>query len=381
MSFHAVIIGGGIGGLTAAIALRRVGLDCTVYERAPELREVGAGISLWTNATRVLSRLGVGEAVEAVATPLRQSEIRTWDGRLLSEMDLGTLQTEFGHPTVGVHRADLQTALADHFGRDRIVLGAACVGFRQDATGVTARFADGREVRGDVLIGADGIKSVVRGQLFGPEKPRYAGCVAWRGVGLIDRPEVPLGTSLVAVGKGMHFGYLPIGGGRTYWFATANLPEGGYDPVGRTRAILLDVFANWYRPITAVIDATEQTAILRGDTIDRKPIRRWGDGRVTLLGDAAHPTTPFLGQGACMAIESGWVLADCLKAGADPVSGLREYERRRMARTAGITKKSWQMGRLLTLENPVLNWVRDRLFANIPGGGAGYTRRLVSVQV
>lgn len=377
MAPRALIIGGGIGGLTAAIALQRHGITSTVYERAPELREVGAGITLWTNATRVLHRLGISDQVEAVATPLRHSELRSWRGRLLSAMDLGALQTKFAHPTVGIHRADLQTTLADHFGRERISLGAACVGYHQDDSGVTARFADGREARGDILIGADGIKSAVREQLVGPETLRYRGCVAWRGVGIIDRPEVPLGSSLVAVGPRKHFGYLPIGGGRTYWFATDNQPAGGTDTPGRTKATLLDLFANWYRPIPAVIDATDESAILRGDIIDRKPITRWGEGRMTLLGDAAHPTTPFLGQGACMAIESAWVLAECLSAAVDPVSGLREYERKRFARTAHITNTSWTLGRLFTLESRFLNWSRDRLFGNLPGGGAGFTERLV----
>ena len=381
MTLRPILIGGGIGGLTAAIALQRHGIDCTVYERAPELREVGAGITLWTNATHVLHRLGIGDRLEAVATPLRHSELRSWRGRLLSEMDLGQLLVKFGHPTVGIHRADLQAVLADYFGRDRIVLGADCVGFHQDATGVTARFADGREARGDVLIGTDGIKSAVRHQVVGPEPFRYRGCVAWRGVGIIDRPEVPLGTSLVAVGPRKHFGYLPIGGGRTYWFATDNQPAGGSDTPGQTKAHLLRLFGDWYRPIPAVIDATDESAILRGDIIDRKPITRWGEGRVTLLGDAAHPTTPFLGQGACMAIESASVLADCLKAAYDPISGLREYERKRFARTAEITNTSWTLGRLFTLDSRFLNWGRDRLIGNLPGGGAGFTERLVRTEV
>lgn len=378
-SQRAIVIGGGIGGLTAAIALNRAGIPAAVYERAPELREVGAGITLWTNATKVLRKLGVGAAVEARATPLRQSELRTWRGKLLNEMDLSELESKFGAPTVGIHRADLQAALAEQLGREQIVLGAACVGFTQDASGVTARFADGREVRGDYLIGADGLNSAVRTQLLGPQKPRYAGYTAWRGVGVIDRPEVPVGKSLLVLGRGSQCGFLPIGGGRTYWFATANVQAGWTDGKGGAKAALLKRFADWYTPIPAVIDATPDEAILRNDIFDRNPVTRWTDGRVTLLGDAAHPTTPNLGQGACMAIESAFVLAECLKAHG--VNGLSAYERKRFARTAEITNRSWGLGKMFALEDPLMCWLRDRMFALFRGSGVKLTHKLAGAEV
>lgn len=374
-----LVVGGGIGGLTAAIALNRVGIPATVFERAPELREVGAGITIWTNALKVLRKLGVGPAVEARSTVLRQAELRSWRGKVLSSGDMSELETKFGAPTVGIHRADLQAALADHLGREHITLGAACVGYTQDADGVTARFADGRQVRGEFLVGADGLNSAVRTQLLGPQKPRYSGSTAWRGVGLIDRPEVPVGMTLLAMGRGSQCGYLPIGGGRTYWFATMNAPPGGTDGPAGAKAALLERFRDWYPPVPAVIEATPPEAILRNDLVDRPPVTNWTDGRVTLLGDSAHPTTPNLGQGACMAIESAWVLAECLKA--DGVNGLRGYQEKRFARTAEVTNRSWGLGKMLAYQNPLACWFRDRLFAVMSKEGQKLTHRLAGAEV
>src|SRR5262245_33316787 len=159
---HAVIVGGGIGGLTAGIALKQTGWDVTVCERAPELREVGAGITLWTNAVKVLRKLGAGEAVESVAAPLERSEMRSWRGKLLLRTDFGTLGRKLGAPTIGIHRADLQSKLADVLGREHIRLGMTCVAFNQDEKGANALFAEGDDIRGQLLVGADGIKSLVR---------------------------------------------------------------------------------------------------------------------------------------------------------------------------------------------------------------------------
>src|SRR3954453_5124438 len=268
---RAVVIGAGIGGLTAAIALKQTDWDVAVYERAPELREVGAGITLWTNAVKVLRKLGVGEAVESGSAPVRLSELRTWRGKVLLSTDFGQISERHGAPTVGIHRADLQAKLADHLGREHIHLGMTCVQYEQHEKGINALFADGDVVRGHILVGADGIKSLVRNQLLGPEPPRYAGYTAWRGVGLIDRPEVPLGVTVLAMGRGAQAGILPIGGGRTYWFAPANVSARREDAPGGHKRELLQRFGDWYSAIPAVIEATPKNAILRNDMVDRPP--------------------------------------------------------------------------------------------------------------
>ena len=377
----AVIVGAGIGGLTAAIALKQTGWDVAVYERSTELREVGAGITLWTNAVKVLRKLGVGAAIEAASATIRESEIRSWRGRLLMRTDFGYLNEKLGAPTIGIHRADLQARLADHLGHEHIELGMMCVSYTTDEKGANALFAEGDDVRGQILVGADGIKSLIRNQMLDPESVRYAGYTAWRGVAIINRPEVPLGLTMMAMGRGSQVGMVPIGGGRTYWFATANVPAGGEDAPGGHRAELLRRFGNWYAPIPAVIDATPESAIIRNDIVDRPPVRRWTDGRVTLLGDAAHPTTPNLGQGACMAIESASVLARCLRAADTPDAGLKAYEESRFDRTAMITNQSWKFGQMFAYENPVKCWLRDRLFGLAGGLAVKQTEKVIGVEV
>jgi 2-polyprenyl-6-methoxyphenol hydroxylase-like FAD-dependent oxidoreductase len=378
---RAVIVGAGIGGLTAAIALKQTGWDVSVYERAYELHEVGAGITLWANAVKVLRKLGVGEAIESVAATVRQSEVRTWRGKLLLGTNFESLSEKVKAPSIGIHRADLQAKLADALGREHITLGTTCVAYTQDVKGATALFAEGDEARGQILIGADGIKSLVRNQLLGDEPPRYAGYTAWRGVGHIDRPEVPLGMMFVALGRGSQVGMLPIGGGRTYWFATANVPAGEVAGPNGHKADLLKLFGGWYPPFPAAVEATAEAAILRNDIIDRPPVRKWTDGRVTLLGDAAHPTTPNLGQGACQAIESAYVLANCLRESEDAPKGLLAYEQARFDRTASITTESWKVGKLFAFENPVKCWFRDRVMSLMRGYAPRQMEKIIGVEV
>ncbi|MCE9565407.1 MAG: FAD-dependent monooxygenase [Planctomycetes bacterium] len=378
---RAVVIGAGIGGLTAAIALKQTGWDVSVCERAPELREVGAGITLWTNAVKVLRKLGAGEAVEAAAAPIKTSEVRSWRGKLLIRADFGALGQRLGAPCIGIHRADLQAKLADALGREHIQYGMTCVAYNRDGKGANALFAEGDDVRGQILVGADGIKSLVRNQLLGPEQPRYAGYTAWRGVALIDRPEVPVGVTVLAMGRGSQVGMLPIGGGRTYWFATQNVPPDGVAGPGGHKADLLKLFGNWWPAFPAAVEATPDAAILRNDIIDRVPVRKWTDGRVALLGDSAHPTTPNLGQGACQAIESGYVLAKCLKEAETAEAGLSAYEQSRFDRTAQITNESWKVGKILAYENPLKCWFRDRMFGLLGGLSMRHTEKLIGVEV
>ncbi len=378
---RALVVGAGIGGLTAAIALKQTGWDVSVCERAPELREVGAGLTLWTNAVKVLRKLGVGEAVEAVSAPIRTSELRSWRGKLLVRADFGALGQRLGAPSIGIHRADLQGKLADALGREHIQFGMTCVAYNRDEKGANALFAEGDDLRGQILVGADGIKSLVRNQLLGPEPLRYAGYTAWRGVAQIDRPEVPVGVTVLAMGRGSQVGMLPIGGGRTYWFASANVPPDGVAGPGGHKADLLKRFGDWWPAFPAAVEATPDAAIVRNDIFDRVPVRKWTDGRVTLLGDAAHPTTPNLGQGACQAIESGYVLARSLKEAETAEAGLLAYEQSRFDRTAQITNESWQLGAMFAYENPLKCWFRDRLIGLLGGMTLRRTEKIIGVDV
>jgi 2-polyprenyl-6-methoxyphenol hydroxylase-like FAD-dependent oxidoreductase len=357
----AIIIGGGIGGLSAAIALQRVGIEAAVFEQAAALREIGAGLSVWTNAVKALRKLGAGEAVLATGSVVERFEARTWRGEVLAETPFGEIGRKLGAPNLIIHRAELLNGLTKLIDERFIHCDSRCVELEQNSHVVRARFADGRKAEGDLLIGADGLHSVIRAKLFGESKPRYAGYTCWRGLAQFVHQEFPAGYSFESWGPGRRFAIHHCGPGRVFWYATKNLPEGM--PVGAAghQAEVLTSFEDWHTPIPQVIKATESSAILRNDIVDRKPVKHWGQGWVTLLGDAAHPTTPNLGQGACQAIEDAVVLASCLRATNDVPAALCLYENQRRARTADVTNQSWLIGKICQWENPLACWLRNRL--------------------
>lgn len=307
----------------------------------------------------MLRQWGLDDALRAVSVPLDRLEIWSWRGERLGTLPLRQLAARLGAPSVGVHRADLLALLAGTLADCPVELDARCIGFAQDDAEVTAHFADGRTAASAALIGADGLYSAIRTQLVGRRRPRYAGYTCWRGVAAFEHEAVSPGIASETLGYGTRFGMLPIGRGRVYWYATANAREGGEDHREGRKRTVLDLFGRFRPPIVSLIETTEEAAILRHDIYDRPLVRRWGDGRVTLLGDAAHPPTPNLGQGACQAIEDALVLARCLREGRrlDEGNGisaaLRAYEAHRRARTAGIIRQSYRLGAVLQWRNPV----------------------------
>jgi 2-polyprenyl-6-methoxyphenol hydroxylase-like FAD-dependent oxidoreductase len=355
-----IIIGGGIGGLAAAVALHRVGIQAKVFEQAPELREVGAGLSLWSNAMKAIRRLGVEEAVVAQGSVIERAVTMTADGQKLNEATISDLNLLTGSPSVCIHRADLQKTLAKALKEDLIHLHSTCIGFEQDADGVIAHFADGRSQRGTLLIGADGIHSTVREGFLEKAEPRYAGYLAFRGIAQYQYPGLPPGVIWSVLGRGMQFGILPCGPNHIYWFATMNVPAGSR-PTGDTKQEVLTKFCDWIPPVPAVIEATHEAALLRNDIIDRPPTWPWGQGRVTLLGDAIHPSTPTLGQGACQALESAVILAHCLRVQGLQADSLRTYEAARRQRTSMVTKLSWSLGKMYQWEKPLAIWLRTQI--------------------
>jgi 2-polyprenyl-6-methoxyphenol hydroxylase-like FAD-dependent oxidoreductase len=361
---RAIVVGGGIGGLSAAIALRQAGLAVAVYERAGEVREVGAGLILWPNAMQALALLGLDAAVRAASRPAGGAAIRSWRGDpLLDAIPRDLMHRQFGEPAAAIHRAELLEILVRAFGAADLHLGADATGYTQEGEKVTAGFADGRTATGDLLIGSDGIRSTIRQHLLPGARLRHSGYTAWRAV-------LPFALDSdhwwESFGRGERFGAGALRDTRVYWYATANLPAGTPDdPFGRKQE-LIERFRGWHDPIGALIAATEEEAILRNDLYDHDPLPRWSDGRVTLLGDAAHATTPNLGQGACMAIEDAVVLARCLRQSSDLPAALRAYEARRKPRTTAITLRSRRLGRIAQWEHPAACAIRDRLLARVP---------------
>jgi 2-polyprenyl-6-methoxyphenol hydroxylase-like FAD-dependent oxidoreductase len=235
-ALHVSIIGGGIGGLAAAAAFQRQGIQVTVFERNPELREIGAGLTLWANGVQVLRHLGLDDSLTAVSARLTSFECWSWRGKRLGSMRLDSIERRVGAASLGIHRADLLRMLAGAVDRGSIHVDAHCVGFSEEQEHVIAHFADGYEQQTDLLVGADGLYSVICEQLLGKAPPRYSGYTCWRGVAFFEDARVSPGISSETWGRGRRFGMLPIGNGRVFWYATLNCPVGEQDREGERKA-------------------------------------------------------------------------------------------------------------------------------------------------
>jgi 2-polyprenyl-6-methoxyphenol hydroxylase-like FAD-dependent oxidoreductase len=353
------IIGGGIGGVAAAVALYQAGIPATVYERSPELGEAGAGMMLWPNATRVLRELGLLDQVIARSGPNTNFLVRASCGKVLMNIALG----EFDVPALCVRRSDLLAVLLDALPAERIRLGCELTHLEPSDSKVRLHFRgapEGRHVEPHVedhaaVIGADGLHSRVRAALFGPSAPIYRGYAVWRGVASYSGPALRDGFNSETWGRGKRFGILNTGQDRFTWYAAANLPQRDLDaPVSRPQE-LIEMFATagdpWHDPIADLIRATGAASILKHGAFDRAPLGRWSRGRITLLGDAAHPCTPNLGQGGCMALEDALVLAKSVARSPSIEEAFDRYESLRRPRTRHIQQRSLAMGRIGQWEN------------------------------
>jgi salicylate hydroxylase len=340
------IVGGGIGGLAAALSLLRAGFDAHVYEQARELEEVGAGVQLSPNASRVLHGLGLAEPLGRTAVrPLAWHQRRWDDGRTLLRTPLGDAAVAaFGFPYYHVHRADLLSVLAAAVPAARIHLGYRLTGLEEHRDHVEATFASGARVRADVLVGADGIHSDVRRIVFGPERPRFTGCIAYRGLVPAERLraldlEV---SSELWMGPGRHFVHYFVSGGRLVNFVAVvdrdTWTGESWTDRGRVADALAE-FEGWHPQVRAILAAVDEPYVWA--LFDRAPLARWSTGRVTLLGDACHPMLPFMAQGAAQAIEDGATLAGSLAdPGGSVAAALRRYEAQRIGRTARVQAAS-----------------------------------------
>ncbi|MFI1711639.1 FAD-dependent monooxygenase [Streptomyces griseoruber] len=341
------VVGGGIGGLAAAAFLHRAGLTATVYEQAPALGEVGAGLVAAPNAVRLLRRLGVMERFLRGALPLDWGwEFRRWaDGGVLSVEKLsGVCERLYGERTYVVHRADLLDTVKSAVPGDWIRLGARCTSVDESPHGVQLRFADGSRAEADVVIGADGVHSVVRSMVAEPTPPEYSGICAFRAIvpaaAAPDFARRPAQT--LWLGPGRHFVHYPMKGGRAV-NVVAFAPAGDYTEESwsatATREEFHAEFAGWDPRVTDLIAAGGVPG--RWALLDRAPLRRWSRGRATLLGDAAHPMFPFFAQGAAQSIEDAAVLARCLaELVDDPEQALKQYEAVRIERTTRLQQIS-----------------------------------------
>jgi len=336
------IIGGGIGGLTAAASLLHAGFDVQVYEQAKALGEVGAGINIGPNASRILHRLGIADVLERSGVKPLSFDQRRWDdGRVLLRAPLGeAVEAAFGAPYYTLHRGDLHRALADAIPGERIHRAHRFTRLEDHGDRVQAHFDNGASVSVDALIGADGIHSAVRRALFGPEKPRFTGCVAHRGLvrsNRLTRLGLEL-TTQIWMGPNRHFVHYFVSAGSLVNFVAITEEDTWQQESWVDRGDVADVlaaFAGWHNQVRSIVAAADET--YKWALFDRKPLSRWSVGRVTLLGDSSHPMLPFMGQGAAQAIEDAAALKGCLlKFPSDIVSALRLYEQSRLPRASRL---------------------------------------------
>lgn len=341
---HVLVVGGGIGGLTAALALEKRGHTVTVAEQAGMISEVGAGLQLSPNAMRVMNALGVGARVMRDAFRPQAAEMR-WgrSGAKIFDIPLRkSAVNRWGAEYIHVHRADLINALKEELlarAPDALRLGCKLDSYRADGDRVTAVFQDGETLEVDLLVGADGIHSLVRSQMLGPDAPRFTGCVAWRATAPVTAlgNNAPPPTACVWVGPRRHaVTYLLRRGSLANFVGVVEYKQPGeesWTATGAKEQALKD-FRRWHPSLLAIIEASE--TMNRWALYDRKPLAKWSDGRVVLLGDACHPMLPFLAQGAAMAIEDAWALAACLEAGPDVPAAMTAYEARRKPRVSKV---------------------------------------------
>lgn len=346
----AIVVGGGIGGLAAAVALTRSGWQVEVLEQARAFGEVGAGLSVWPNALRALDVLGLGAPLRERALLAAQAGIRDASGGWLTRTDTAALERRYG-PVAMVHRADLLEVLRAAVPAEALRPGVVVTAAHSGGT-VTH---SGGESAADLVVGADGIHSAVRRSVW-PQapSPRYAGYTSWR---MVTGP-MPVREGVETWGSGVRFGYAPLPDGRIYCFAAVNAPEGAADD---GLAGLRRRFAGWHDPIPELLDAVDEEAVHHDDLYELPPLRSYVSGRVALVGDAAHAMTPNLGQGACQAIEDAVVLAETVGAG-----GLETYDRARRRRTQMVARRSRRIGAVAQWSAPFPVMLRDAAVRLLP---------------
>lgn len=365
----ALVIGAGIGGLAAAATLRRVGVEVQIFERAPEMRPGTTAVSLMSNAILALRTLDIDIApgLDKRGEAFDELKFLTKRGRLIRALPFRELADRLGTSNYAVHRADLQQTLLDAVGGDQdIELNAAATGFVTDDDGVEVTFEDGRKASGDILIGADGFNSAIRRQVADADEPRPGNYACWLATVPFRHPRMTKGYAAHYWGRGQRFGLADIGHGRAYWWGTKNVPPGASGRLRGGKEGLAGLFAGWADEVQEAIRVTPEETIVRITAQDRPYLQRWGTGRMTLLGDAAHPMLVSLGQGAALAIEDAVVLAEHLKGARDLSSALRGYEDERRPRTEALVAAARALSETEQLEGPFSSRMRDLYFRFAP---------------
>ncbi|MBE33415.1 hypothetical protein CL647_04835 [bacterium] len=358
-NIHIAIIGGGIGGLVVAIALHQKGFNPVVYEQAKSIHPIGAGIVLSTNAMNALNKIGVAKEVVKLGSPVHKFQLQNSKGRPLYTTNFDELETKYGFPAIGISRTDLQQVLLQRIPNNSIYLDHHLELINDHYL----KFKERRSIKPDLVIGADGLHSNLRHLLFKNISLRYSGQTGWRGLGFLPKHS-KLNSFFESWGRGRRFGAVQINEKQVYWYVGLNAPSGSLPIDGvESKNKILSLFKDWHDPITELVKNTPLHCILPTDIYDLKPSRTWVKDNVVLLGDSIHATTPNLGQGAGMAIESALTLAYCLSENSDLKDAFTQYQSLRQKRTAWVTSQSWIWGKVSQANGNISCYLRDTLLS------------------
>jgi 2-polyprenyl-6-methoxyphenol hydroxylase-like FAD-dependent oxidoreductase len=354
------IIGAGIGGLTTALTLKQKGLNVNIFESSAEIKSVGAGIILANNAMQVFQKLGIQDKIEQLGNKISYMKITDTQLNKISVVDLTEYEKKYGVHNIAIHRGELQKILANEIGYDNIKLSKRLSKIEKTEL-FKLTFEDNSSIETKLVIGADGLKSVVRNQLFEKSTLRNANQICWRGICEVDLPQKYHNELNEAWGKGKRFGFVKISDKKVYWYALVNSKN-----VKANEVNLIEFFSEFHIDILNIISATTKEQIIVSDIIDLKPIDKWQSENVCLIGDAAHATTPNLGQGACQAIEDAYVLGKLLDSGLAIENTFKEYENLRRKKAHTIVNTSWTVGKMAHIESSFGVWLRNLVMKNLP---------------
>jgi 2-polyprenyl-6-methoxyphenol hydroxylase-like FAD-dependent oxidoreductase len=359
-----VVAGGGVGGLTVALALSRAGVEVEVHEKYDHLQSRMTGFTIWSYAVRHLLDHGVDpDTLARLGSAIEFTDIRSRHGRLIESLPVGKVSRELGAPTYDIQRHGLQQALIEALGADKVRMGSEVVGVEQDTDSATILLADGGRASGDVVIAADGAHSTLRDPVSGEQlRLRYSGFSGWSAVVPFTHELLPERHHVEIWEKGSKGGVADVGNGSARWYAIQRTDAGG---TSVDKAEILAHIDGWYPLLAAAVEQTSEEQIVRTEAWDISPLKTWADGRVVLLGDAAHATTPFAAMGACMAIEDADALASLLVE--QPYdAAFATYQEERKRRAEAVVKHGRTMGHMSQLQSTVALWLRDEFLAHVP---------------
>ncbi|CAM1372230.1 FAD-dependent monooxygenase [Tenacibaculum xiamenense] len=354
------IIGGGIGGLTLALLLEKKGFNVEIYEQAESFQPIGAGIILAINAMKVYTHLGIHEQIEHHGIELSEMNITNPSFDILSKTDFSNLKSKFQTKTIAIHRAQLQNILLKNLSTTQIHLGKKLKSINKLKDEYELTFQNGDVIKRKMLIGADGLRSKVRHYIFPNSNIRNGHQACWRGVTSFKLSTFQQNKLLEAWGKKVRFGFVPIDNEKVYWYALKSTPS-NEKPIFDFN----NMFKNFNPLVTELIKSTPQNSIHYAQIEDLLPMKNWYYNSICLLGDAAHATTPNMGQGACQAIEDAYVLSEKLST-ENIKNAFSEYQQERYSKASTIVKNSWRIGKISHLSNPILVTLRDTIMKLTP---------------